>query len=360
MVKKKRELPPQLSRRTALETSVVISLMLNLILILGVVLGRSRGVVSAREVGDWLVIAKYFAWHLSCNILLFYWLSMFNFRILVSPMKSRRKFFATGFGTVFICILASPVLAQLQWYALGGEQGLAAQGFIYVNLLKDMFLGVVVGLTTRYLYSNYKREQTIIANQKLMEENIRMRFEALKNQLDPHFLFNSLNTLNGLIGIDDDKARDYVENLSSVFRYTLNNKHIRTLDEELEYVGSYLSLLKIRYGDNLIVEHKIEPAYKQWLIMPVSIQLLVENAVKHNVISNKSPLRIEIRTTERQSIVVSNPINPKAEKSLGAGVGLANLVDRYAILFKMGIEISDRNGTFCVEVPLIPQNEQAL
>ncbi|MDL2319560.1 histidine kinase [Alistipes sp. OttesenSCG-928-B03] len=341
-------------KKHALSQAITLSLVVNCVLIMGAVYGRSRGV----EI-NWGDNVRFFLWHFGCNVLLYFFLFRYNFSILQSRRKSSRMPAKAVVGTLLICMFVSPILNQLQWFALGGRQGFARETFMFVNQVKDMFLGVIVILVTRNIYTNYKREQAIIANQKLVEENIRTRFEALKSQLDPHFLFNSLNTLNGLIGVDDEKAQEYVDNLSSVFRYTLNNKTIQTLAEELEFVDSYVHLLKIRYGDNLRVEYAIDESLLRHEIMPISIQLLIENAVKHNVISNKSPLTIHVATTPDGAIAVSNRINPKAEQSPGNGVGLANLTDRYAILFHKSIRIDDVEGEFRVEVPLIAETEKS-
>lgn len=345
-------------KKQAAQYSVAISLMINLMLILGLLFGQTRGAMTEVQV-NWFSFLKFFLWYLVSNAVLFYFLFLFNFKLVRSRLNANRLPVSASLGTFCICFLLSPVLAQIQWYAfLSSSDSLSLGGFMIFNLIKDLILAIIIVLVTRNIYSNYKREQVIIANQKLREENIRMRFEALKNQLDPHFLFNSLNTLNGLIGVDDDKAHDYVDNLSSVFRYTLNNKNIRTLAEEIGFVESYTALLQIRYGDNLTVEYDIDEKHKPYLIMPVSLQLLVENAVKHNVISNRSPLSIRIETTPQNTVIVTNRINPRAEKSLGSGVGLANLTERYAILFRRNINISDTDGAFSVEVPLIDETEE--
>ena len=338
--------------KQALIQSVTISLIVNGILLVGAMHGRARGTEIL-----WYGYITFFLWHFCCNVLLYFLLFRFNFRLIRLSsrfdIKSDRVLKVAAVGTMVICTVFSPVLTKLQWYAIGGRENFTVNDFILYNLAKDFILGAIVILVTRYMHSNYKREQIIIANQKLIEENIRTRFEALKNQLDPHFLFNSLNTLNGLIGVDDEKAQEYVDNLSSVFRYTLNNKNIQTLEEELGFVESYVALLKIRYGDNLNVEYDIEEMYRNYEIMPVSIQLLVENAVKHNVISNKLPLEIIVRTTLNGSILVSNKKNPKSERGVNNGVGLANLADRYMILFKKEIHVENTDDVFCVEIPLM-------
>ncbi|MDL2247648.1 histidine kinase [Bacteroides sp. OttesenSCG-928-J23] len=248
----------------------------------------------------------------------------------------------------------SPILSQLQWLLLipdDVENGYSV--FLGYNLAKDLILEVMMLLETGIRVSTYKRYQISVVNQSLMKENIKTRYDALKNQLDPHFLFNSLNTLNGLIGVDDDKAHEYVENLSSVFRYTLRSKTICTLDEEIEFVNSYVDLLKIRYGENLVVHYNIDERFRKYYLMPVSIQLLVENAIKHNIISNKKPLFILIESTEQGFISVKNLINLKLKNVQNNGVGLANLANRYSLLFQKTINIQNKDGFFSVEIPLI-------
>ena len=176
----------------------------------------------------------------------------------------------------------------------------------------------------------------------------------LKKQVDPHFLFNTLNTLDGLIGIDVNKAHEYVQNLSQVFRYTIGNKEIMHLDEELDFTESYARLMKIRYGDNLQIKYNIDDKYRNYYIIPVSLQLLVENAIKHNVVSSKHPLLITIETTSNESIRVTNTIQPKSDVEHGEGIGLANLIERYELLFHKEVIITKTN-IFCVEIPLNKQ-----
>jgi LytS/YehU family sensor histidine kinase len=209
-------------------------------------------------------------------------------------------------------------------------------------------------LFTILLYIIGDREKQILENQKLSVENMRARFETLKSQLNPHFLFNTLNTLDGLIDFDKEKAHEYLQKLSSSFRYTLQNKEITTLKEELEFAEAYAYLMKIRYGDNLNIQYAVDEKYNFFHIMPVSLQILIENAIKHNVIDHKRPLTIHIETTEHDTIKVSNAIQRKIYAEAGEGIGLANLVERYHLLFGMNVMIT-RNGVFSVEIPLIKE-----
>ncbi len=212
----------------------------------------------------------------------------------------------------------------------------------------------IVELCTVLLHSIQQRQEADLENERLITENIRIRYAVLKNQVDPHFLFNSLNTLDGLVGTDDDRAHVFLQNISSVLRYTMNNKEILHLSEELAYTESYANLMRIRYGDNFNIHYAIDDKYKNWYIMPISLQLLVENAIKHNVISTRSPLIITIETTAQATIRVQNPIHLKKEGEPGEGIGLANLTERYKLLFQKEIVIS-KTDVFSVEIPLIEQ-----
>jgi LytS/YehU family sensor histidine kinase len=223
----------------------------------------------------------------------------------------------------------------------------------FFHLIFATFITTSIALiTTLMLHITRQKEIEQTEKQNLITENIRSRYEALKNQLNPHFLFNTLNTLDGLIGFDDEKAHNYLQNLSSSFRYTIQNKEIITLKEELKFVESYVYLMKIRYGDDLSVQYAIDEKYSDFCIMPITLQLLIENAIKHNVINDEQPLKIHIETTGKESVVVSNAIQPKISPEAGEGIGLANLIERYNLLFGKEVTIT-QNGVFAVEIPLI-------
>ena len=145
-----------------------------------------------------------------------------------------------------------------------------------------------------------------------------------------------------------------MQNLSQVFRYTIGNKEITHLNDELDFTSSYAQLMKIRYGDNLQIQYNIDEKYRNYFIVPVSLQLLVENAIKHNVISSRHPLIITIETTPHETIRVQNAIQPKSGVEHGEGIGLANLTERYEILFQKEVVIK-KTDVFCVEIPLIKQ-----
>ena len=220
------------------------------------------------------------------------------------------------------------------------------------SLVRDITLSVVVLLVVQLLRSQYYQKTIAVENEALRSENILTRFEALKSQLDPHFLFNSLNTLQSLITLDTEKAENYLQQLSSVLRHTLQNKEIITLEEELKCVHAYCEMMQIRYGENLKFEFKIDAKYNNYSVLPLSLQSLIENSVKHNVISTKQPLVVTV-ATDYDSISVSNPIQVKTNPEEGNGIGLVNLSERYRLKWNKNVEITNDGSTFCVKLPLV-------
>jgi len=291
------------------------------------------------------------------NTVVLYFLYTFCFRTVNKEINKTAKFRFIIVGSFVITISLSLALSK-GFFLLMTDNQIHLNQFYTASLIKDLILSIIVLLSTFLLYSISERQQTLFENEKLIAENLRIRYEVLKNQVDPHFLFNSLNTLNGLIAIDVDKAQDFVQNLSSVFRYTIGNKEVTCLEEELDFTESYASLMKIRYGSNLQINYSIEEKYRTYYIMPISLQLLVENAIKHNVISNKNPLVINIGTTPNDTISVVNNIQPKQNAEIGAGIGLANITERYKLLFQKEVIIT-QTDIFCVEIPLIKQIENS-
>ena len=223
------------------------------------------------------------------------------------------------------------------------------------SLVRDLAMTAVVLLVVQLLRSQYYQKKIAVENEALRSENILTRFEALKNQLDPHFLFNSLNTLQSLITLDTEKAENYLQQLSSVLRHTLQNKEIISLSEELKCVYAYCEMMHVRYGDNLKFEFKIDAKYNNYNVLPLSLQSLIENSVKHNVISSKQPLVVTVATDD-DSVMVSNPIQAKTTLEESNGIGLANLSERYRLKWNKNVEITNDGNTFCVKLPLVVNN----
>ncbi|WP_266368099.1 sensor histidine kinase [Tellurirhabdus rosea] len=181
------------------------------------------------------------------------------------------------------------------------------------------------------------------------------RFVSLKNQVNPHFLFNSLNSLSALIEESPDKAVEFVDELSSMYRYLLraNDEEMVQLETEIRFIESYAHLLQTRHGEGIRVRITVDDRYMPLLIPPLTLQLLVENAVKHNVVQTTQPLLIEIDTVNGEQLRVRNNIQRKSSKTGSNGVGLANIAAKYQMLNKSEIVIQEEDQHFTVLLPLL-------
>ena len=277
-------------------------------------------------------------------------------------MRLRNELAINLLGTLLIACALSSICTILQLYLWPYRPGpnRSLLGYISRGMLGDLPL-VTIAFVFSYLQrSLYHEKKVAVENETLRAENLGSRYEALKSQLDPHFLFNSLNTLRSLIEDDADKAENFIQQLSGVMRYTLKNEEVVTLAEELDCVRSYCKMMKMRYGDNLIFNHSINhEKYDNYHVLPLSIQGLIENAIKHNVISSKQRLTVYIHTDENNHLIISNKIQPKIGKEEGTGIGLANLAERYRIKWNENVEIFDDGMNFSVTLPL-KQNEELL
>lgn len=216
-------------------------------------------------------------------------------------------------------------------------------------------LMTVIGyIFIRFMTETEKKNEILLENEQLKHENLLVQLTSLKNQLNPHFLFNSLNTLSWLINEDKAKSQHYLQKLSQVLRYSLcmQEQSLVSLKEELALVESYIFLLRMRFGDNLDVDTKVNHT-ESYQIPPLSLQLLIENAIKHNIISSSEPLKVIIELgISDKTIRVTNLLRLKHD-STGTGIGLVNLNQRFKLLTDREIEIKQNNTSFSVVLPLV-------
>jgi two-component system, LytTR family, sensor kinase len=214
----------------------------------------------------------------------------------------------------------------------------------------NLFLNCVNAIwhfVERYRSAELRAEQ-------FKKDSIEAQFEALRNQINPHFLFNCLNALSNLVYKDADTSARFIAQLSNVYRYLLYSQEqkIVSLQAELEFIDSYLFLLKIRFGNNISIVKQIATDVVKFHIAPATLQMLIENAIKHNIVSAKAPLRINI-TSLNGSITVSNNLQEKQIKEPSAFVGLKNIQKRYEFLSHKPVEITKTDNEFIVKVPLV-------
>jgi sensor histidine kinase YesM len=201
---------------------------------------------------------------------------------------------------------------------------------------------------------------TLVKTEILQRENIQYKLEALKNQLNPHFLFNTFSTLISLIPENQELAELYARNLSNVYRYilTMHDNELATIEEELNFINAYLFMVKIRFDNKVSLDINIEEKVKVFYIPSFSLQLLVENAIKHNIISSKRPLKILINNIENK-LCVKNNLQKKASAENSTGIGLNNIISRYKFLSHEIVEIICTDSEFVVKLPIIFENDKS-
>ena len=222
---------------------------------------------------------------------------------------------------------------------------------LWFQLTVVVFLAIFIIVFIRDRDIRFRRMES------LKKEKIEYQYATLKSQVNPHFLFNSFNTLIAIIENDSGKAIDYVEKLSDYFRNMVQHrdKDFITLEEELRMVETYYFLQKKRFGDALNLYLNIPDEWrKQYGLPPLSLQLLLENAVKHNAVSHETPLDIHVNASEPNSLIITNNLNPKMKPEPSTGIGLDNIVNRFQILAGEEVNVSSSGEDFIVKIPLIP------
>jgi len=307
--------------------------------------------------------------------------------------SSFEKFFWPTIITVFIvlliyvlcCMIATMLLHQFPTYRQTFRRiGLSLllyvaimatgitilfYGYDYIHIaglevkMENYWWLIIVGSACNLLATSFnegasffeKWRQMVDEAENLKKENLQSQLEGLKTQVNPHFLFNSLNSLSSLIGDEPDKAEKFLDEMSKVYRYLLrtNEDGLTTLDSEMQFIQSYFHLLKTRYGDGIDMEMNIDEFYLNYHLPPLTLQMLVENAVKHNMILKDSPLQILIMTTNSGKLIVSNNLQRKDRRVSSNKVGLTNIVKKYRLMKQEEISIRDDGKEFAVAVPLI-------
>jgi hypothetical protein len=195
-----------------------------------------------------------------------------------------------------------------------------------------------------------------LAVEKFQKENIRSQLDSLKNHLDPHFLFNNLNILSSLVDKDKAASKEFIRRFAEVYRSILRSKSddLIPLEEELRVIGSYVYLIKMRFEENILFNISVSPGSSNKLVPPLTLQMLVENAIKHNIITENQPLRIEIQQPATDYLVVSNTLNRAQQESSGLEkTGLANITRRYAHFTSKPVKIQETETSFEVHIPLL-------
>ncbi len=211
---------------------------------------------------------------------------------------------------------------------------------------------VTLSIYTIAFYKAYNEHK--FKEQKIIAGTASAKFESLKNQIDPHFLFNSLNVLSALIEENPENAQRFTTSLSKVYRYVLEqkDKELVTVEEELSFAKTYMNLLKMRFENSLTYELPTESLNPEAKVVPLSLQLLLENTVKHNIVSEQKPLHIKIYL-EQDFLCIENNLQKKEVLQNRQGVGLQNIISRYKLFSKRTVLINQTEKTFTVKIPIL-------
>ena len=267
--------------------------------------------------------------------------------------KPVRKIIALLIAVSFFTIPVSYAML-IGWYKLFKNAQVNWQ-VVGISTLIIMICVLFITHVYETVFLVKESESEMLRNEQLERSKAEAELQALKNQIDPHFMFNSLNALSYLIDENPEKAKEFNENLADVYRYILQNKtrSLVLVREEIIFLHDYFSLLKIRYEDAVILEiHLDDEILEQYMIPPISLQVLVENAFKHNEFSLNAPLLIKV-FCENERIIVVNNVWEKEITKQSSRIGLLNLQERYKLTIVMPIEVKKTDKNFTVFLPIL-------
>lgn len=271
--------------------------------------------------------------------------------------QTQKRLWFGAVGSILLTVLSyglARIFVEVGYFGNSFQEFLSNEN--YGTYIYTLLIAILVSAILHAFYFYKALQDTRVKEQKVIAGTASAKFDALKNQLDPHFLFNSLNVLTSLIEEDPDQAQKFTTSLSKVYRYVLEqkNKDLVSVDEELQFAKTYVKLLKMRFEDSIVLEIPENASNPEAKIVPLSLQLLLENAVKHNIVNASKPLHIRIYE-EDGNLKVTNNLQEKQVVKKSSGVGLQNIQQRYELLSHRKMEIHKTDGNFTVELPMLTQ-----
>ncbi len=310
---------------------------------------------ASLQEGLWSYLPK---WGSSLMHTVGYWLVM---RAIFIRMRRRFPGFREVgkrllYTTLLICVafvILERILDVLHRVIFWGDvegPDMSQWNYALVSFLLILLIGTIY--ESVFLYSRWR--ESIVETERLRRENVESQLEGLRSQVNPHFLFNSLNTLSYVIPEDPPRAVRFVQMLSKVYRYILEirDKKTTTVEEELDFLDAYVFLLQERFGNKLHIERRVPAHLQQHQIVPLSLQILFENAIKHNIISSDQPLTIEV-FEQAGKLVVRNNLQRKKQTMPSTQVGLPNISSRYAFFTNDTVDVEETDQHFTVHLPLL-------
>ena len=279
------------------------------------------------------------------------WEKYSKYRVLIGAFGS---VFLTMIGIFIIRIIINVGFEKMDWNVF-------VQNEKFKYYVISLMITIVISMIFHLIYFYKKSQESKVNEQKIIAGNASAQFESLKNQIDPHFLFNSLNVLSSLIEENPENAQKFTTSLSKIYRYVLEqkDKELVPLEEELAFAKTYMNLLKMRFENSITFDLPEINDNLEARVVPLSLQLLLENCIKHNIVSEKKPLHIRI-FIESNTLCVENNLQKKEVLQDRKGVGLQNIVDRYAILSDRKVSVFENNETYLIKLPILTKKIQIM
>ena len=271
--------------------------------------------------------------------------------------QTQKRLWYGAIGSILLTVLSFGLARILVVVVIYGKDFTEfLQNENLANYISALVIAILVSAILHAFYFYKALQDTKVKEQKIIAGTASAKFDALKNQLDPHFLFNSLNVLTSLIEEDPSQAQKFTTSLSKVYRYVLEqkNKDLVSVDEELQFAKTYVKLLKMRFEDSIVLDIPENSSNPEAKIVPLSLQLLLENAVKHNIITSSKPLHIRIHEAG-DVLMITNNLQEKQVVKKSSGVGLQNIQQRYGLLSSRVMEIDKTATAFTVKLPMLTQ-----
>jgi sensor histidine kinase YesM len=277
--------------------------------------------------------------------------------------NSKKRLIIGAIGSVVITMVGLAILRFITYVLIFGYSindflnDKNAAAYYTFGLVITLFVSLIFHTIFFYRALTDKK----VNEQQIVAKTETAKYESLKSQIDPHFLFNSLNVLTALIGENPSQAEKFTTKLSKVYRYVLEqkNKDLIDLNEELQFAKTYMELLKMRFENAITFEIPEKASNSELKIIPLSLQLLLENTIKHNVVSEDNPLKVTIAETDGY-LIVANNYNPKTVLEKGTKIGLKNIIDRYNLITLKKVSVEKIAGKFTVTLPLLTQKTKQM
>ncbi len=277
----------------------------------------------------------------------------------IQPQKNKIKtlglFFVAGSIVTTVITIAVVFFVSMVLHNYSFKQTIIP---LKLNLIYAWLANLLFHLLNAIVFYFYEYKTKWKEAEELKRISAQAELQVIKSQINPHFLFNNLNVLSALVMQNNQEANKFIEEFSKVFRYILNNhdKELVELKTELDFIKPYIFLLQKRFSESLSVSVQIKEGYENCYIIPASLQMLIENAIKHNIVSKAKPLHIDVHINGNNTIVVSNNLQPRDSKEPSTKIGLNNICKRYMLVSGRSVDINQNNGAFTVSIPLLTLN----